>query len=98
MPSARRRPPHRPSRLTGFWFPPEITTVTVRWYLRFGLSYCDVEELLAERGVDVDHITIHRWVVRFAPLFAEAARPRRHAVGDRWQVDETYVKVGGRWC
>ena len=71
--------------------------LAVRWYLRFGLSYRDVEELLAERGVEVDHVTVYRWVQRFTPLLAEAARPCRHAVGDRWQVDETYVKVAGRW-
>jgi transposase-like protein len=52
---------------------------------------------LAERGVEVDHVTIYRWVQRFAPLLAEAARPCRHAVGDRWQLDETYVKVAGQW-
>jgi transposase-like protein len=69
----------------------------VRWYLRFALSYRDVEELLADRGIDVDHVTIYRWVQRFTPLLAEAARPCRHAVGDHWQVDETYVKVAGRW-
>jgi IS6 family transposase len=71
--------------------------LAVRWYLRFGLSYRDIEELLAERGVEVDHVTIYRWVQRFTPLLADAARPCRHAVGDRWQVDETYVKVAGRW-
>jgi transposase-like protein len=53
--------------------------------------------LLAERGVDIDHVTIYRRVQRFTPLLAEAARPCRHAVGDRWQVDETYVKVAGQW-
>ena len=57
----------------------------------------DVEQLLTERGVEVDHVTVYRWVLRFTPLLAEAARPCRHAVGDRWQVDETYVKVAGRW-
>src|SRR4029453_18587759 len=67
----------------------------VRWYLRFGLSYRDVEELLAERGIEVDHVTIYRWVQRFAPEFAEGARARQHVIGDRWHVDETYVKVGG---
>jgi transposase, IS6 family len=71
--------------------------VAVRWYLRFGLSYRDVEELLAERGVEVDHVSVYRWVQRFTPLFAEAARPSRHCVGDRWCVDETYVKVAGSW-
>ena len=72
--------------------------LAVRWYLRFSLSYRDVEELLAERGIQVDHVTIYRWVLRFTRLLAEAARPCRHGVGDRWQVDETYVKVAGRWC
>jgi transposase-like protein len=71
--------------------------VAVRWYLRFGLSYRDIEELLAERGVEVDHVSVYRWVQRFTPLLAEAARPCRHAVGDRWFVDETYVKVAGQW-
>ncbi len=83
--------------LRRFPFPPDVVIVAVRWYLRFGLSYRDVEELLAERGVEVDHVTIYRWVLRFTPLLADAARPCRHAVGTRWQVDETYVKVAGRW-
>jgi transposase-like protein len=85
------------SAFAGFRFPPDVIVVAVRWYLRFGLSYRDVEELLAERGVEVGHVTIYRWVLRFTPLLADAARPCRHAVGDRWQVDETYVKVAGRW-
>ncbi len=85
------------SAFAGFRFPPEVITVAVRWYLRYGLSYRDVEELLAERGIDVDHVTIYRWVQRFTPLFTDAARPLRHAAGDRWFVDETYVKVAGRW-
>ena len=81
----------------GYRFPPEVILLAVRWYLRYGLSYRDVEELLAERGVDVDHVTIYRWVQRFTPLVIEAARPCRHSVGDRWFVDETYVKVAGVW-
>ena len=71
--------------------------VGVRWYLRYGLSYRDVEELLAERGIEVDHVTVYRWVQRFTPLLADAARFSRHAPGDRWFVDETYVKVNGVW-
>lgn len=71
--------------------------MAVRWYPRFGLSYRDVKELLAERGISVDHVTIYRWVQRFTPLLIDAARPCRHAPGDRWFVDETYVKVAGRW-
>jgi len=90
-------PPVACSAFAGFYFPPDVIVLAVRWYLRFALSYRDVEELLADRGIDVDHVTIYRWVQRFTPLLAEAARPCRHAVGDRWQVDETYVKVAGRW-
>jgi transposase-like protein len=71
-----------------------VIVLAVRWYLRFGLSYRNVEELLTERGIEVDHVTVYGWVQRFTPLVAEAARPCRHAVGDRWQVDETYVVRG----
>jgi transposase-like protein len=92
-----RSTPIRRSAFAGFCFPPDVIVLAVRWYLRFGLSYRDVEELLAERGIEVDHTTIYRCVQRFTPLLADAARPCRHAVGDRWQVDETYVKVAGRW-
>ena len=77
------------SAFAGFRFPPEVITVAVRWYLRYGLSDRDVEELLAVRGVAVDHVTVYRWVQRFTPLFAEAACPLRHATGDRRFVDET---------
>jgi len=70
-----------------------VIAVAVRWYLRYGLSYRDVGELLAERGVTVDHVTVYRWVQRFTPEFIGAARHRRHVPGDRWFVDETYVKV-----
>src|SRR5256885_14965179 len=80
--------------------PPRSTATTqimvaVRWYLRYGLSYRDVEELLTERGITVDHVTVYRWVQRYTPLLIDAARPCRHAPGDRWFVDETYVKVAG---
>jgi transposase, IS6 family len=60
-----------------------VIVLTVRWYLRFGPSYRDVEELLSEHGVEVDHVTISRWVLRFTPLLVDAARPCRHALGDR---------------
>jgi len=71
--------------------------VAIRWYLRYSLSYRDVEELLAERGIQADHVTIYRWVQRFTPLLIDAARPCRHVPGDRWFLDETDVKVAGRW-
>jgi IS6 family transposase len=81
----------------GHRFPSEVILLAVRWYLRYGLSYRDVEELLAERRIEVDHVTIYRWVQRFTPQLIDAARPCRHSVGDRWFVDETYVKVAGVW-
>jgi transposase-like protein len=82
----------------GYRFPREVIAVAVRWYLRYGLSYRDVEELLAERDIEVDHVTIYRWVQTFTSEFIDAARPARHAAGRRWFVDETYVKVAGRWA
>ena len=86
-----------PSAFAGFRFPPEVILLAVRWYLRYGLSYRDLEELLAERGIDVDHVTLFRWVQRFTPDLMDAARPARHRAGERWFVDETYVKVAGIW-
>jgi transposase-like protein len=97
-PSVVVRPIHQPSSgFAGFRFPPEVILIAVRWYLRYGLSYRDLEELLAERGVEVDHVTLFRWVQRFTPQLVEAARPCRHAVEGHWFVDETYVKVPGTW-
>src|SRR5436309_11028327 len=92
-----RRVPALRSSFAGFRFPPDVITLAVRWYLRYGLSYRDVEELLAERDITVDHVTIYRWVQRFTLLLIDAARPCRHAPGDRWFADETYVKIAGRW-
>ena len=85
------------SAFAGFRFPPEVILVAVRWYLRYGLSYRDLEELLAERGIEVDHVTLYRWVQRFTPLLIDAARPCHHRVVGCWFVDETYVKVSGSW-
>src|SRR5947199_2709666 len=92
-----RRVPALRSSFAGFRFPPDVIVIAVRWYLRYSLSYRDIEELLAERGITVDHVSVYRWVQRFTPLLIDAARPCRHAPGDRWFVDETYVKVAGRW-
>jgi transposase-like protein len=83
---------------SGYRFPPDVIALAVRWYLRFRLSYADVAELLAERGVRVDPASIYAWVRAFAPLYEEAARPFRTGVGSAWSVDETYVKVAGAWA
>jgi IS6 family transposase len=94
----RPRPPvTQPSGCIGFRVPPEVILLAVRWYLRYGSSYRDLEELLAERDIEVDRVTLYRWVQRFTPLVIDAARPCRHLAGDRWFVDETYVRVSGVW-
>jgi hypothetical protein len=87
----------RVSAFAGLRFGLDVIMVAVRRYLRYGLSYRDVEELPVERGVDVDHVGDFRWVQRFIPPLADAARFARRALGDRWFVDETYVKVRGVW-
>ena len=69
------------SEFAGFRFPPEVITLAVRWYLRFGLSYRDVEELLAARGIEVDHVTVYRWVRRFTPLFSRRPGPAGAPLG-----------------
>jgi hypothetical protein len=78
MPSHRRPSPVLvpSSGFAGFRFPPDVILLAVRLYLRFALSYRDVEELLAERGMEVDHVSVYRWVQRFTPIFADAARAR----------------------
>ena len=81
MRTRRPRPaPATRSAFAGFRFPSDVIVLAVRWHLRFSLSYRDVEEVFTERGVEVDHVSVYRWVLRFTPLLAEAARPCRHAV------------------
>ena len=72
--------PGMSSAVAGFRFPREVISVAVRWYLRYGLPYRDAGELLAERGITVDHVTVCRWVQRFTPELIEAARPGRPAL------------------
>jgi transposase-like protein len=78
-------------------FADHIIALAVRWYVRYRLSYAEVSEWLAERGILVDQSTIYRWVQRFLPLFGEAARQYREPVSPDWRVDETYVRIRGRW-
>jgi transposase-like protein len=73
-----------------------VISVAVRWYLRYGLSCRDAGELLAERGITVDHVTVYRLVQRFTPEFIEAARPGRHGPGNRWFAGETYLRAAGK--
>ncbi len=78
-------------------FEPEMILLAVGWYLRFSLSYRDVEELLAERGLRADHVTVWRWVQRYAPEVNRRLRSRLNSTNDSWRVDETYIRVKGKW-
>jgi transposase, IS6 family len=75
----------------------EIILLCVRWYLRYALSYRDLEEMMLERGLPVDHTTIYRWVQHYAPELEKRCRPHLKGTTDSWRVDETYVKVKGMW-
>src|SRR5215468_4748752 len=81
----------------GAHFPPEVILTSVRWYLAYPLSTRHVEELMAERGVEVDHATINRWVIKYSPLLEEAFHRRKRLVWVSWRMDETYIKVKGAW-
>lgn len=81
----------------GAHFPPEVILMGVRWYLAYPLSTRHVEELMAERGVEVDHATINRWVIKYSPLLEEAFHRRKRPVWMSWRLDETYIKVKGVW-
>ena len=78
-------------------FPAEIILLCVRWYCRYGISYRDLEEMMAERGVAVDHVTLCRWVQRYAPELEKRVRWYQGYRSSSWRVDETYVRVGGKW-
>ena len=75
----------------------EIILLCVRWYLRYALSYRDLEEMMTERGLSVVHTTIYRWVQHYAPEIDKRSRPFLKQTNDSWRVDETYVKVRGKW-
>jgi putative transposase len=75
----------------------DIILTCVRWYVAYPLSYRQVEELMEERGVELDHATIHRWVLKYSPQLEEEFHPRKRPVGRRWRMDETYIRVKGEW-
>ena len=78
-------------------FEPEVILLAIGWYLRFSLSYRDVEELLAERGLRADHVTVWRWVQRYALELERRLRRHLKPTNDSWRVDETYIRVKGKW-
>jgi putative transposase len=79
----------------GCHFDRSVILLCVRWYLAYGLSFRDLEEMMAERGISVDHSSIHRWVVRFSPWLLQRFNLRKRAVTGKWHMDETYIKVRG---
>ena len=82
--------------MKGFRYPKDIILLSVRWYLRYNLSYRNLEEMLEERGVFLDHTTVFRWVIRFTPLLLKLFQQKRKQVGRRWRMDETYIKVNSQ--
>jgi putative transposase len=81
----------------GRHFDRSVILLCVRWYLAYNLSLRNLEEMMAERGISVDHATIHRWIVRYSPELLDRFNRRKRAVTGKWHVDETYIKVRGRW-
>lgn len=82
----------------GNHYPKDVILYAVFFYARYAVSYRDLEEIMDERGVEVDHATLNRWVVKFSPLIACAAQRRKSATSQSWRMDETYIKVKGKWC
>jgi transposase, IS6 family len=87
----------RPAIFRGRHFDPEIIATCVRWYLRFSLSLRNVEEMMAERGLMVDHTTVWRWCQRYGPVIYHQLRGKLRYTTTTWHMDETYVRVAGRW-
>jgi transposase-like protein len=81
----------------GRHFDRSVILLCIRWYLAYNLSLRNLEEMMAERGISVDHATIHRWVVRYSRELLDWFNRRKRAVTGKWHVDETYIKVRGRW-
>ncbi len=78
-------------------YPLEVMLVCVRWYAAYPLSLRHIEEMMQERGVFVDHATVHRWAIKILPVLAAVFRRRKRPVGTSWRMDETYIKVAGQW-
>lgn len=78
-------------------FQAEVILLNVRWYCRYSLSYRDLKEMMLERGLEVDHSSIHRWVLSYGPELDQRIRPHLKPTNDSWKVDETYIKIRGKW-
>jgi len=87
-----------PALFRGRHFEDVIILLCVRWYLRYSLTYRDLEEIMAERNLSVDHVTIWRWVQRYAPVLNQRLRRELRSRNRSWRMDETYVKIAGKWA
>ena len=82
---------------SGRHYPPEIILQCVRWYVSYGISYRNLEEMMSERGIEMDHATLNRWVLKYAPEIEKKSRRYKRSVHGSWRMDETYIKVKGVW-
>ena len=80
----------------GTHFPKDVILYAVFFYVRYGVSYRDLEEIMEERGVNIDHATLNRWVIRYAPGIAAKAHSQKRNTNRSWRMDETYIKVKGK--
>jgi transposase-like protein len=90
-------PPGIAKVLKRLHYPLDVILLCVRWYVAYSLSLRNLEEMMAERGFEVDHSSVHRWVIKLVPLFEKAFRKHKRPVGKSWRMDETYIKVRGQW-
>ena len=81
----------------GSHYPKDVILYAVFFYVRYAVSYRDLEEIMTERGVQIDHATLNRWVVKYSPAIAKTAQNRKHSTAGSWRMDETYIKVKGKW-
>ena len=82
---------------SGSHFPKDVILYAVFFYVRYAVSYRDLEEIMAERGMTVDHATLNRWVIKYSPLISSLAQRRKSGTSTSWRMDETYIKVKGKW-
>jgi putative transposase len=84
--------------LKGMHYLKHIILYAVFFYVKYGVSYRDLEEIMQEKGMNIDHATLNRWVVKYSPVIVQLAKKKRKPTSPSWRMDETYIKVKGRWC
>src|SRR5471032_3399792 len=95
--SRKTLPPGVAKVMKRLHFPLDVILRCVRWYVAYSLSLRDLEEMIAEHGIEVDHSTVHRWVIKLVPLFEKSFLQHKRPVGKSWRMDETYIRVKGQW-